>query len=86
MTKVTVEDYEALIYFVENKINNTKDFYERKELKEKLEQIQKDKEEFVSNEQRDIEKEDSELSKVVQISNDFSESKKEILDKINEYI
>lgn len=83
---VSIEDYEALIYFVENKISNTKDFYERKELKEKLTQINKDKEEFMLEQNKTIEDEDKKLSDIVKTKNDFSESENEVFNKINEYI
>ncbi len=81
-----VSAIDSVIFILENKMENTQEFFLRKELKEKIEQAIKDKEIILSKQTKEDIEIQKEIDRKNKIDKEISERNKVIKDKIKSYI
>lgn len=84
ISEVTALD--NVIFILENKIENTQEFFVRRDLKTKLEQVKKDKEVLLNKQQEEDKKVSSEVEKKNKIDSEVSERNGAIKNRIKSYI
>jgi hypothetical protein len=84
ISEVTALD--NVIFILENKMENTQEFFVRRDLKTKLEQVKKDKEMLLNKQQEEDKKVSSEVEKKNKIDSEVSERNGAIKNRIKSYI
>lgn len=75
-----------VIFVLENKMNNTQEFFVRRDLKSKLEQAQKDREMLVNKQKENDVNTSKEIEKKNKVDKEFSERNWAIKNRIKSYI